>query len=91
MWPAEIGTSAGLETDANAHVLDVRGQPIAGLYACGNDQASVMRGTYPGPGTTLGPALVFGYLAAHHAAGKAPAGAGGEVRQDAGERALETA
>lgn len=69
VWPAEIGTSAGLETDGDARVLDQRGQPIPGLYACGNDQASVMRGTYPGPGTTLGPALVFGYLAAHHAAG----------------------
>ncbi len=67
VWPAEIGTSTGLETDQHARVLDREGQPIAGLYACGNDQASIMRGTYPGPGTTLGPALVFGYLAAHHA------------------------
>ncbi len=72
VWPAEIGTSAGLETDGSARVLDQQGRPIAGLYACGNDQASVMRGTYPGPGTTLGPALVFGYLAAHDAAAQTP-------------------
>ena len=39
-----------------------------GLYACGNDMGSIMAGTYPGPGTTLGPAMVFGYRAAKHAA-----------------------
>ncbi len=68
VWPAEIGCSTGLETDEDARVLDATRQPIAGLYACGNDLASIMRGTYPGPGTTLGPALVFGYRAAQHAA-----------------------
>jgi hypothetical protein len=30
--------------------------------------ASVMAGSYPGPGTTLGPALVFAYRAAMAAA-----------------------
>jgi succinate dehydrogenase/fumarate reductase flavoprotein subunit len=45
-------------------VLDANANPIPGLYACGNDMASIMRGTYPGPGITLGPALVFGYRAA---------------------------
>ena len=72
IWPADIAVSTGLSTDANARVLDQSGQPIAGLYACGNDMASIMRGSYPGPGTTLGPGAVFAYRAATHAAGKAP-------------------
>ncbi len=70
VWPAEIACSTGLSTDADARVIDPEGQPIPGLYACGNDMASVMAGTYPGPGTTLGPALVFAYRAAMRAAGK---------------------
>lgn len=68
IWPADIACSTGLSTTADAVVLNTAGEPIPGLYACGNDMASIMRGTYPGPGTTLGPALVFGYRAAMHAA-----------------------
>jgi hypothetical protein len=45
-------------------VLGADGAPIGHLYACGNDMNSLMRGAYPGPGITLGPALTFGYLAA---------------------------
>lgn len=70
--PAPIGSSAGLRTDSDARVLDQRLEPIAGLYACGNDMSSVMGGTYPGPGITLGPALAFGYRAARHGAGSMP-------------------
>jgi succinate dehydrogenase/fumarate reductase flavoprotein subunit len=67
VWPAELGTSTGLETDQHGRVLNQQEMPIDGLYVCGNDMSSIMRGTYPGPGTTLGPALVFGHLAAVHA------------------------
>jgi succinate dehydrogenase/fumarate reductase flavoprotein subunit len=49
-------------------VLDAAGKPIRGLYAVGNDAASVMGGNYPGAGITLGPALTFGYIAAMHLA-----------------------
>jgi succinate dehydrogenase/fumarate reductase flavoprotein subunit len=66
--PADAASSAGLSTDRDGRVLDAGGAPIAGLYACGNDAASVMRGCYPGPGATLGPALVFGYRIGRHAA-----------------------
>jgi len=68
IWPAELACSTGLVTDADARVLDDNSSPIPGLYACGNDMDSIMAGTYPGPGTTLGPALVFAHLAAKHAA-----------------------
>lgn len=67
VWPADIAVSTGLATDADARVLADDGAPIPGLYACGNDMASVMGGSYPGPGTTLGPAIVFAYRAAMHA------------------------
>jgi len=63
VYPADLGTSIGLRTDADARVLRADGSPIAGLYACGNDMNSIMAGAYPGPGTTLGPALVFAYRA----------------------------
>ncbi|HKX09196.1 MAG TPA: FAD-binding protein, partial [Stellaceae bacterium] len=68
VWPAEIACSTGLATDEDARVLDKDGRPITGLYACGNDMASIMQGVYAGPGITLGPALVFAYRAARHAA-----------------------
>ncbi|MEJ8814041.1 FAD-dependent oxidoreductase [Variovorax ureilyticus] len=66
-----LGTFAGLRVDASAHVLDRHGAPIAGLYAAGNDMASVMGGHYPSGGITLGPALTFAWIAAHDAAGAA--------------------
>jgi succinate dehydrogenase/fumarate reductase flavoprotein subunit len=72
IWPAELGCSTGLSTNADAQVVDDDNTPIAGLYACGNDMDSIMAGTYPGPGTTLGPAMVFGYRAARHASGHGP-------------------
>ena len=65
--PADLGMAAGLMTDEDARVLREDGEAIPGLYACGNDMHSVMNGAYPGPGITLGPALVFGFVAAGHA------------------------
>jgi glycine/D-amino acid oxidase-like deaminating enzyme len=62
--PADLGMAAGLVTDERARVLDAAGRPMAGLWACGNDMHSLMNGAYPAPGITLGPALVFGYIAA---------------------------
>ncbi|WP_084105609.1 FAD-binding protein [Demequina sp. NBRC 110056] len=64
----DLGTKGGLLTDENARVLDTDGQVIEGLYAAGNCSAAVAGRTYPGAGATLGPALVFGYLAGKHAA-----------------------
>ena len=52
-----------------AQVLDEARRPISGLYAVGNDAASIMGGNYPGGGITLGPAITFGYIAARHLSG----------------------
>jgi succinate dehydrogenase/fumarate reductase flavoprotein subunit len=65
-----LGTFAGLRANANAQVLDAQAQAIAGLYAGGNDMNSLMGGNYPSGGITLGPAMTFGFIAAHHAAGR---------------------
>ena len=67
--PSDIGTSCGLVTNESAQVLRQDGSVVPGLYACGNDMNSIMAGHYPGPGINIGPAMVFGFLAAQHAAG----------------------
>jgi succinate dehydrogenase/fumarate reductase flavoprotein subunit len=63
-----LGTFAGLRANAHAQVLQAQGEPVPGLYASGNDQSSMMGGHYPSGGITLGPAMTFGFIAAHHAA-----------------------
>ena len=68
VFPGDIGTATGLETDAEARVIGGDGQPIPGLYACGNDMNSIMAGSYPSAGITLGPALTFGYIAGRNLA-----------------------
>lgn len=75
--PGSLGTFAGLATDADGRVLGRDGRPVPGLYANGNDMSPVMGGHYPAGGITLGPAMTFGYLLAHHAAGRPPPGAAG--------------
>ncbi len=71
LYPGDIGAATGFETDATARVLDAKDEAIPGLYAVGNDMHSIMGGVYTGPGITLGPALVFGYLAGREAAQRA--------------------
>jgi succinate dehydrogenase/fumarate reductase flavoprotein subunit len=78
VYPSTMGTCVGLATDGDARVLDQRGEAIAGLYAVGNDMASLFRGVYVGPGITLGPALVFAYRAVMDIASNARAAAGKE-------------
>ncbi len=63
LLPGSLGTFAGLSTDERSRVLDQTQAPIRGLYAVGNDAASMMGGCYPSGGITLGPAMTFGYLA----------------------------
>jgi succinate dehydrogenase/fumarate reductase flavoprotein subunit len=68
IFPGDLGTFAGIRTNRHAQVIDRDGAAIRGLYAVGNDAASIAGGNYPGGGITLGPAIVFAYLAAQHLA-----------------------
>ena len=84
VWPSDLASSAGLRTDANGRVLKSGRQPIPGLYAAGNDAASIFRGTYPGPGTMIGPAMVFAWRAAMDIVGaldRYPSGKLQEIRE----------
>lgn len=71
LQPGDIGAATGLVIDEWARVLDGENRPIGGLYACGNEANSIMGGTYPGPGITIGPAITFAYRAMQHALGQA--------------------
>jgi predicted oxidoreductase len=63
VFSGALGTKGGPQTDTRARVLDVDGNVIPGLYAAGNAMASPLGMTYGGAGGTLGPAMVFGYIA----------------------------
>ncbi|MEK7343557.1 MAG: FAD-binding protein [Pseudomonadota bacterium] len=66
MESGALGTAGGPKTNADAQVLDWRGQPIPGLYAAGNAMAAVLGEAYGGAGGTLGPGMTFGYIAGRH-------------------------
>jgi succinate dehydrogenase/fumarate reductase flavoprotein subunit len=68
LQPGDIGTTLGMDTNADAQVLSDTGEVVRGLYAVGLDQNSVMRGEYPGGGSGIGPGMTFGYRAAMHLA-----------------------
>jgi len=67
--PGSLGTFAGLQTDPQGRTIDADGQPIDGLFAVGNDAASIMGGNYPSGGITLGPGMTFGYIIGRTLAG----------------------
>lgn len=70
--PTPLATAFGVLTTPQAQALDERGEAINGLYAVGNDAASVMGSEYPGAGVQVGSGLAFGWAAARHAAGGLP-------------------
>ena len=74
VFPADVGTCGGVLTNEHAQVLDAQGRAIEGLYATGNTTATVMGRTYPGAGASIANSMVFGYVAARHAAGRRVAG-----------------
>ncbi|WP_060485549.1 FAD-dependent oxidoreductase [Pseudomonas sp. NBRC 111123] len=65
----DLGTFDGIRTSVVGEVLDGERRAIPGLYAVGNDRASIMGGNYPGAGITLGPIMTFGYITGRHLAG----------------------
>lgn len=61
---SDLGTKGGLVCDADARVTRPDGSVIDGLYACGNNMATVMGHSYPGPGSPITPGMLFGRRAA---------------------------
>jgi 3-oxosteroid 1-dehydrogenase len=74
VFPADVGTCGGVITNEHAQVLDHNDRVIDGLYATGNTTATVMGRTYLGAGGSIANTMVFGYVAARHAAGRRIAG-----------------
>lgn len=70
VFPGDVGTCGGLVTDEFARVLDQQDGVIDGLYATGNITATVMGRRYLGAGGSIANTMVFGYVAALHAAGR---------------------
>ena len=64
----DLGTFDGLRTTPFGEVISSKSSVIQGLYAVGNDRASMMGGNYPGAGITLGPNLTFGWITGNHLA-----------------------
>lgn len=67
----DLGTFDGIQTSVVGEVKKRDGAVIPGLYAVGNDRASIMGGNYPAAGITHGPNMTFGYVTAHHIANQA--------------------
>jgi succinate dehydrogenase/fumarate reductase flavoprotein subunit len=65
---SDLGTCGGVRADAHGRALRENGSVIEGLYAIGNTAANTFGASYPGAGATIGQGLVFGYIAAQHAA-----------------------
>jgi 3-oxosteroid 1-dehydrogenase len=70
VFPADVGTCGGLITDEYARVLDEQDRWIDGLYATGNITATVMGRNYLGAGGSIANTMIFGWVAARHAAGR---------------------
>ena len=78
----DLGTFDGIRTSTVGQVLKDNGEIVPGLFAVGNDRASIMGGNYPGAGITLGPNMTFGYITGRFIAG---VGSHAEEAQSAAE------
>ncbi|GEK81611.1 FAD-dependent oxidoreductase [Agrococcus baldri] len=78
-FPGAFGTAGGVLTDARGRVLHEDGSPIDGLYGTGNVTAQPLAKSYPGAGSTLGPAMTFGYLVGVDLTGRSSRTSGREM------------
>ena len=69
IYVGTVGNLGGLVTNPNAQVINAEGNPIPGLYATSNAAAPLATGIAYTSGMTGGKAMIFGWLAAQHAAG----------------------
>lgn len=76
VFMGDLGTFDGIRTAVTGEVLNADNKAILGLYAVGNDRASMMGGNYPGAGITLGPIMTFGYITGRHISDLAQGGQG---------------
>ncbi|MGI6037185.1 MAG: flavocytochrome c [Limnochordia bacterium] len=63
-----VVSSGGLRIDQEARVLKETGEPIPGLFAAGETTGGIYSKTYPGSGSAVADALVFGRIAGRNAA-----------------------
>lgn len=67
---SDLGTCGGIRADEHGRALRRDDSVIEGLYAIGNSAGNAFGNTYPGAGATIGQGLVYGHIAARHAAGQ---------------------
>jgi 3-oxo-5alpha-steroid 4-dehydrogenase len=56
-------TTGGLRTNTKSQVLDTAGEPVPGLYSAGRNAFGVIARHYPGSGTSVADAFIFGRIA----------------------------
>jgi 3-oxosteroid 1-dehydrogenase len=69
LYLGTAGNRGGLVIDGRGRVINVAGNPIPGLYACGHTAADLIFGGGYNSGTAIGSAMAFGYIASQDVAG----------------------